>query len=370
MGIKKILLVSEYSPGALAWNCLRTLSQLGYEVTPFSCVCRTTTSHAHTSKLGTLLKKLDSIVVNKRFLRAVARHKPDLIFCIKAETITYKSLRAAKTIHPAQLVNWYPDNPFTLWNGNSNAEVLKSLPLYDSFAIWSDMLIEPLQSAGCAHVQYTPFGYDAELYHKNITLSDAEKARYMHDVSFIGSWDTDRQWWLDQLVARMPNIDLAIWGNGWNDCLPANSALRKFVHPALINEDMIKALRCSAISLNFLRRQNMTAHNMRTIEIPAAGGFQLAQRSTEHAELLFQEHENIACFATPTELIEKVRYYLAHTQDRDRIKAAAHQRVQQYQLSQVLAQLIASVPQNNQSFASTPAQAQSSAPSPTDSGPA
>jgi spore maturation protein CgeB len=348
MAIKKILLVSEYSEGALAWNCYHALTRLGYTVTTFSCTQRTTSSHAAGSRIGYVTNYINDFFINKKFLAAVKETKPDLIFLLKAHNLTAKTLRAAKTTCPL-LINWYPDNPFTLWNGNSNAEVLKSLPLYDSFVIWSQMLMDPLLSAGCKHVQYAPFAYDETLYGKQMIISEQDQEKFKSDVSFIGSWDTDRQWWLEQLHSRIPDLNLTIWGNGWLDFLPANSPLRALVKPAQYGDNMLKIFRCSAISLNFIRTQNMSSHNMRSIEIPASGSFQLTQRTKEQAELLFQEPTNIACFATPDELAQQVTHYLAHPEERARIAQAAHRHVQQYQLSAVLDQIVRSVTQESPS---------------------
>ena len=54
----------------------------------------------------------------------------------------------------------------------------------------------------------------------------------------------------------------------------------------------------------------------------------LAERSEDHQDIL-GEDEGVACFApdSPTELVEKVQYYLTHDQDRERITKEGHRRV-------------------------------------------
>ena len=356
--VKKILLVSEYSPGALAWNCLHTLKQLGYEVAQFSCAYRANNSHRSLSKWGHITRSARNFLINKLFLRTVQREQPDIIFLIKADNLTAKTLKQAKQISGAKLINWYPDNPFTFWNGNSNAQILLSLPLYDLFAIWSQMLIDPLKAAGCTKVIYAPFGYDHTFFEQNFVISEQEKKRYTHDVCFLGSWDPEREWWIEQLVNRMPQLNIAVWGNGWGQKWYVKG-------PAQYNDTMVKISRCSKIMLNFMRQQNLTAHNMRTFEIPAAQGFMLTERTAEQAQFLFREPEEIACFATPEELVEKITYFLEHPTARQNIATGSHQRVKSYRLVDVLGEILGAVEQNRRSSAQALDPKPPVAPSPT-----
>jgi spore maturation protein CgeB len=65
---------------------------------------------------------------------------------------------------------------------------------------------------------------------------------------------------------------------------------------------------------------------MRTFEVPACGGFMLAERTQEHLEI-FKEDEEIVCFSTVEELVDKVRYYSNNDRARQTIAKAGYERV-------------------------------------------
>ena len=84
---------------------------------------------------------------------------------------------------------------------------------------------------------------------------------------------------------------------------------------------------CAAkVALNPIDPTNLPGHNMRTFELPACRVFSLVTRTPEIQEL-FEEGKNIACFEGVDELRDKIRYYLDHPAERERIAAAAYAHV-------------------------------------------
>ena len=328
--IKKILLVGYFSKDpniyTYATSFYNSFVKLGYDVKLFNY----REKYFKNSKINNYL-------VNNYLHKKVKIFKPDLVFFIKSEDISSRTIKGIKANSKAYIVNFYPDNPFVFWNGNSNSNILSSLPYYDCFLTWSKELVSLLYMAGCKSVSYFPFAYDQDLFLQNINIIQKDISKYKSDVCFIGTWDREREFWLTELCKEKPDLDLAIWGNMWQENLPESSVLRQRLKgKAIYNIEMIKAFRSSKIVLNFIRKQNHNAHNMRTLEVPAGKGFLLTQRTSEQASFLFKEGESIECFATVDELIKKITFYLEHDNLRDSIVEKGFLQVQRFNLDLVL----------------------------------
>lgn len=280
--------------------------------------------------------KINDWLINFLLYKRVKRFNPDFIFFVKAETIYSKIIKKLKK-NNYFMFNFYPDNPFVFWNGNSNKEVLSSLIYYDCFLSWSKLLMPVLGFAGAKDVYYFPFAYDKDIFEKNLKLTKQDINKYKSDVCFAGTWESEREEWLTKLMQKMPNLNLVIYGNLWEQKLYKNSILRKFLkNKAVYKDELIKIFKTSKIVLNFIRKQNRTSHNMRTFEVPATGSFLLTQRTKEQAEELFKEGKSIECFGSVNELISKIEFYLKNDDLRRVVAANGKKRAKEFELKIVL----------------------------------
>src|SRR5690606_38676558 len=116
--------------------------------------------------------------------------------------------------------------------------------------------------------------------------------RLGEDVGFIGIWEKER---CDSILYLARNgIKVKIFGGGkWNDYRGIDNLE---ILPPLYSDDYSKALQAFKISICFLRKLNFDLQTSRTMEIPACGGFMLAERTTEHMAL-FKEGKEAEFFS-------------------------------------------------------------------------
>jgi spore maturation protein CgeB len=182
-----------------------------------------------------------------------------------------------------------------------------------------------LPSLGARRVVMVDKAYDPD-EHRPVALSEAETEWLSCDVGFIGSYEKDRA---EQMLAvARHGIPVRIWGNGWENFRPDEKNLT-VERRALVNDEdnplYTKGICATRINLAFLRKANRDLHTDRSIEIPACGGFMLAEYSDEHARL-FEEGKEAAFFRNRGELMQKIRHYLDNEDERSAIAAAGRQR--------------------------------------------
>jgi spore maturation protein CgeB len=167
--------------------------------------------------------------------------------------------------------------------------------------------------------------FDAE-HHLPQTLTDQEHEWLATDVGFIGSFERDRAEAMAFLAQS--DIPVRVWGNGWeaNPLVKDNLVIeRRALINAADNALYSKGICATKINLAFLRKANRDLHTDRSIEIPACGGFLLAEYSDEHVRL-FEEGREAVFFRSRDDLLDKVRYFLEHEDERRAIASAGLKR--------------------------------------------
>src|SRR5207247_7705616 len=122
------------------------------------------------------------------------------------------------------------------------------------------------------------------------------------DVVFAGGCDRDRVRFLAPLVDSQ-DVKFKIYGGYWD----YSPEFRPFWNGIVVGRDYRLVLSGSRIALGLVRQANCDGNVMRTFEIPACGGFLLAERTEEHLEL-FEECREMACFSSPEEMMDKIRF--------------------------------------------------------------
>ena len=258
--------------------------------------------------------------LNRALVEQAAAFAPDIILIGKGRWFTPEALEAARKVSGATLVNWATDDPFN--RADNSRELVKSIPLYDLYVCTKKEIMSDVKGAGCANVAYVRFGYKPEVHFPEASSTDEERERFGCDVMFVGGCDGHRTAYFEALIRAMPDVKLRLYGNYWERV----RALRPYARGFAVARDFRLAVGGAKIAVNLVRRANRDDHVMRTFEIPACGGFMLAERSATHDEL-FSEDNEAAFFDSPAEFSSKVAGYLGRDEDRARIAAAGYRKI-------------------------------------------
>ena len=232
--------------------------------------------------------------VNDALLQRIQQDPPDIVWIFKGIEFFPQTLKsiAEKGI---KLINYNPDHPFIrtfVSNGGSNVE--ECVPFYDAHFCYSRDLMKKVQSEYKLKSYWLPFGYNLADEEYRLLQGEKEEKR----VCFIGNPDRLRALTARKIAEKGYEID--VYGYNWKQYLSPNHKIRIF--DQVIGMDYWKTLRRYRIQLNIFRPHNVNSHNMRTFEIPACGGIQVAPFSDENV-LFFEDGKEIFLFRNDDELI-------------------------------------------------------------------
>lgn len=290
----KILVIGPKLPYYFESACAQGFARLGCEVLQVdNKPPRWWLANANWFNLPCGLKIIQDVAASLEVYKAAKQWKPDVVFFCKAENIRAEVFTLLKNELKCKIVAWYVDNPFNA--SVSSFQSLRHIQKTDFCFIWAKYLVDTLISAGCGKAHFLPFAFVPELYNDNVILTPQEEKLFKCDVSFVGTWDLERERHLTTLVNK--GFDLGIFGQRWTRVRP-DSPLKPFIRSdAIWMTDVIKIFKASRLNLNFLRRHNWKGHNFRTMEITGAGGGALLTPWTEdQASLLFTDKRELLCF--------------------------------------------------------------------------
>jgi spore maturation protein CgeB len=102
--------------------------------------------------------------------------------------------------------------------------------------------------------------------------------------------------------------------------------------PPLSDDEMVEmysrariSLGFSAVGNNLQGSERILQVRLRDFEAPMSGAFYLVEQM-EELERFFRIGQEIVCYTGPDDLVEKCEYYLAHEEERERIRAAGYAR--------------------------------------------
>jgi len=341
--MSKILFIGDLNQYGRGYQRFRTLKELGHDVVAYS---HTYVSEPNKIRPPSWLYKvfwklripLDDMRVNLALREEAKKGNFEVIWIEKGNMVWPWTLRYLKRIAPkSMLISCSEDDMFvkhghSLWYrwGICNYDIVFTTKTYNL----SELLL-----FGAKRTDLFLDSYDEKI-HKRMHITDLQKPRFSADVSAIGAFENERA--TSMLYLAQNGIKVTIWGNDWARWIGRHPNL-DVRNEFLFGEDYSRAICATKININFLRKINRDEVTSRSIEIPACGGFMLAERTRRHLNF-FEEGIEAEFFSSNQELLEKVKQYLENESAREKIAIAGYQRCQKSgysmrdQLSGILSQ--------------------------------
>lgn len=261
------------------------------------------------------VRRLGSRRWNRECLRRAT--DTDVVLVVKGDFLMPDTITAMRE-EGCSVYILHPDDPFPP-STNHRPELLPNALAADGNFVWSRCLQSRLERLGAECSGYLPFAWDPEVFPHVV-----EGGQVSADVVFVGGWDRHRERWLEPVAER---FDLEIWGpEYWGTRTRPRGKVRScWKGRELRGRDAAQVVAGAAIALNIFREQNLPdGTNMRTFEVPGAGGFLLSHRS-EGAVEIYPEGRAGAYFDSMDEMLEKIDYFLTHPEERGAIARRAHE---------------------------------------------
>lgn len=275
-------------------NFLPALRNLGHQVVFFESFNRNT--------------YLDFADLNRKFLERVRAEKPDIILCVLlGYEIWLETFQLVREGTNAILINWSTDDS---WKYRQFSRFVAS-----AFHLYATTYPEALAKS-------KQDGYDnfvlTQWAANSANLAEPLPAvQCSYPVSFIGTAYGNRPQWISSLDER--GIKVECFGHGWrNGPVPAG--------------DIPKIMRDSIISLNFgdsgmVMRGIVPGRSRqikaRVFEVPGAGGLLMTEYA-DGMDRFYRGGDEIAVFDGILDLAEKIRHFIEHPEERDRIAMAGY----------------------------------------------
>lgn len=316
----KVLCIGEEWKGSNASGLFYALARIG-------CVTSIVNELKYISVSATslLAKGVNRVVrqfqvsdFNSQIISIANRFSPDVILVYKGAFVKAATIAQLK-VSGFPVVNFFPDVSFLTHGSN----IPLCVPLYDHIFTTKTFGAGDLYKGfgyPVDRVTFIPHAFDPLVHFPYRAASDSS---FACDASFIGNYSAHKGSFLDGLKERLPNLELKIWGGTWGN--HNHRFLQGAVQGLGIHGDLYAfAINASKINIALLSERVTGASKgdqitSRTFHIPASGGFMLHQRTEELFEY-FDEGEDVACFESIDELVDKVTYYLARDSERAAIQ--------------------------------------------------
>lgn len=271
------------------------------------------------AKCGPVVRKLNNDLIN-----IVSQKSPTAVFLFKADVVFSKTVRRIRSVSKKTVVlSYHNDNPFIgLRNRLKWRHYLKSLKDVDVAFVYRPSNVKDALRCGARRTSILMPHY-LSWRHFPMNESIDEYAQGC-DVVFVGHYESDgRDQVIDYLVRN--GISVCVYGTRWEKVAKKYAwASDGKIKPAY-GIQYTRLISRAKIALVFLSQLNSDVWTRRCFEIPACGTFMVAPRTRE-LESLFRDGVEAVFYDDKEDLLEIVRYYLSHPEEREWVASNGRRR--------------------------------------------
>lgn len=316
----RILVIRPWGKTAfeLGGYCKAALSEIGHDSELF------TYNDERASSRLPFLSRIERTLVKKALYKAISNFKPQLILVIKGDRISLELIHEIKETFKIPVGNYWIDDPHSI-------DVSRKIsPSYDYFFTNDPDSVQTHKKSGCSHVGFLSFGCVPDL-HKKVQLSQEEYKKYGCDICFAGTVSEGRI----KTLEALSDFNMKVWSPRIVYSLKEDYQIKKskildssplysrFTDHAVWGKELVKVYNASKIVLNIHSPQPVPI--MRDFEAPGCGAFFLTDYA-KSLESMFKPGEEIVCYENIEDLRNKVKFFLSHSQERERIAENAQKR--------------------------------------------
>ncbi|PIR41803.1 MAG: hypothetical protein COV30_01250 [Candidatus Yanofskybacteria bacterium CG10_big_fil_rev_8_21_14_0_10_37_15] len=314
---KKKILIVRVEACSFAGPCQKVFEKMGYETATFdyrtgpyfsSRIVRRAT------RIFPIIKKWTKKDINRRFIRAVNKYRPNYVFALKGEMLEPETIELVKK-KGIVTINWFPDFIWA-WDG-----IEKLAPVYDLFFCQDPYVLRLLRDKGLKNCFYLPSAADID---KN-DIEPFENREEEFNISMCGSYSKDYYEKRDKCLTFVKDLGLNIWGiGGWD-----KTELKDSFRGVLLPSEVINIYRKSKIVVNaHYTEEPAEGISPRSFEATAGGALLISDNGRADIFNLFKDGEEFVSFpdGDTGKLKELVEYYLSHPEERVKIARRGYEK--------------------------------------------
>lgn len=251
-------------------------------------------------------------LMNNQLLDLINKERPDYVFFLiiydEIDPLTLQKIRiiSSKTI----TLNMFTDDD---WRYEDFSRFYTLFIDYPIVNITDVNMKGPYLMDGIKNLSLS-FGMNCNLFRP----LDIEKK---YDISFVGRPNASRVSLVKFLLDN--KISINVWGDGWENY----PEIRKAYRGRLPADELVKVTNQSKINLGFTQGgYGKLQIKGRILEIAACKSFTLLEYFSAYKKY-FKEGKELVMFKNKEDLIKKIKYYLIHEKEREKIADLAYNKM-------------------------------------------